>query len=30
MTDLKFICEREHVSDETEFNASRCGGAGGN
>ena len=23
MTDLKFICEREHISDETEFNASR-------
>lgn len=29
MTDLYFIREREHVSNETEFNASRLGGDGG-
>ncbi len=26
MTDLYFYCKREHVSDETEFNASYSGG----
>ena len=26
MTDLKFYCKREHVSNETEFNASYSGG----
>ncbi len=29
MTDLKFYCKREHVSNETEFNASYSGGAYG-
>jgi len=29
MTDLKFYCKREHVSNETEFNASYSGGPEG-
>ena len=29
MTDLKFYCKREHVSNETEFNASYSGGPAG-